>query len=114
MFTLLKLRKWLPEPFVRREYLPVGAPETHFFYDAMERGDRLTVHLAPPLVQHFDVYLTTYNRASFPLFWDRVTADGYVSQVMPSDGFYLFRIRPKSPDHTTFLDEWFQVICNCG
>lgn len=114
VFTILKLRRWLPASFVQREYLPVGAPETHFFYDALEAGDRLTLHLAPPLIEHCDLYLTTYNRASFPLFWEIVESDGYVSQPMPTDGFYLVRIRPKSPNHTEFFNDWFQATVTCG
>ncbi len=113
VFTILKLRQWLPASFVRQEYLPVGAPETHFFYDALEAGDRLTLHLAQPLVEHFDLYLTTYNRASFPLFWEGVESDGYISQPMPTDGFYLIRIRPKSPNSTEFSSDWFQATVIC-
>ncbi|MEM7770005.1 MAG: DUF6208 family protein, partial [Cyanobacteria bacterium P01_A01_bin.37] len=114
IFTMLKLRPWLPPTFVQQEYLPVGAPETHFLYDAMDEGDRLSLTLASPLTQHFDVYLTTYNRASFPLFWDVVTTAKFVSQTMPCDGFYLFRIRPKSPQNTAFSDEWLTVAIDRG
>lgn len=109
VFTMLKLRRWLPAAFVRREYLPVGAPETHFFYGAMEQGDRLFLQLAPALVQHFDVYLTVYNRASLPRFWDEIQTETYHSKTLLEDGFYLFRIRPKSPDHTEFSATWLNI-----
>ncbi|MEL6321248.1 MAG: DUF6208 family protein [Cyanobacteria bacterium J06626_14] len=109
VFTVLKLRRWLPASFVQQEYLPVGAPETDFFYDAIEKGDRLIVSLAPPLIEHFDVYLTTYNRASFPLVTKVLTVPKYVSQPMACDGFYLFRVRPKSPQHTTLSQDWLAI-----
>ncbi|MGB3515812.1 MAG: DUF6208 family protein, partial [Elainellaceae cyanobacterium] len=109
IFTLLRWRRWLPASFVRREFLPVGAPETEFFYDAMYAGDRLSLQLASRLVQDFDVYLTVYNRASFPLFWAKVEAETYLSEPISADGFYLFRIRPKAPDAAKFSQDWLDI-----
>jgi len=109
VFTVLRWRRWLPAAFVRQEFLPVGAPETEFFYDAMEAGDRLSLQLAPSLVQQFDVYLTVYNRASFPLFWAKVEDETYLSEPIPMDGYYLFRIRPKTPDAGAFSQDWLQI-----
>jgi hypothetical protein len=112
VFTLLRLKQWLPASFVRQEYLPVGAPETYFFYDAVQEGDRLIASLSPKLIEHFDVYLTTYNRASFPLISKTLTVPKYVSQPMACDGFYLFRVRPKSTASIEFSEDWLTITCN--
>lgn len=109
VFTVLTWRHWLPEEFVRREFLPVGAPETEFFYGAIHQGDRLSLSLAPPLVEQFDVYLTVYNRASFPLFWHKIERETYRSDPTPVDGFYLFRVRPKTPEAKHFAREWLRI-----
>ncbi|MGF1495532.1 MAG: DUF6208 family protein [Elainellaceae cyanobacterium] len=98
VYTLLQLRPWLPESFVRREYLPVGAPETVFRYGAIARHQKLQVQVQPPLLARYDTYVTIYDRASLPLFWQQVSACDYTSPPLPDDGTYLLRIRPKPTD----------------
>ena len=41
IFTILKFRNWLPESFVRREFLPVGAPDTYFAYNYLKKQQQL-------------------------------------------------------------------------
>ncbi|MEB3358630.1 MAG: DUF6208 family protein [Synechococcales bacterium] len=117
VYTLLKLRRWLPEGFVQREYLPVGAPETAFLYGAIAPGHTLRLHLQPPLLEQYDTYLTLYNRASLPLFWEQLRSPDYASPLLPNDGTYLLRIRPKpgsSPDAAenaplAFSPDWITI-----
>jgi hypothetical protein len=46
IFTLLQWQKFLPQSLVRREYLPVGAPDTEFFYGSLPRGEILQVEVS--------------------------------------------------------------------
>jgi hypothetical protein len=95
IFTILKLRKWLPESFVRREYLPVGAPDTHFVYNYLARGQVLKFEIAPTVINDFDVYFTLYDRSSLPLSWCVIETEEYSLPAATTNGFYLLRIRPK-------------------
>src|SRR5215510_3635692 len=38
VLEMLRLRQYLPASFLRREYLPVGNPETAFYYGDLRRG----------------------------------------------------------------------------
>lgn len=95
VFTILRLRKYLPESFVRNEYLPVGAPATEFFYDYLIAGQALQLSIDSSIIKNYDIYLTIYDRSSLPLFWSRVEQEKYTTQSIPNNGFYLIRIRPK-------------------
>jgi Family of unknown function (DUF6208) len=97
IFTILRLRKWLPESFVKNEYLPVGAPDTTFFYGHLWRGQSLQVESDPVFVKNYDIYLTVYDRSSLPLFWSQLEQEKYLTQPIENNGFYLIRMRPK-PD----------------
>lgn len=97
IFTILRLRKWLPESFVRNEYLPVGAPDTAFFYGHLWCGQSLQIESEPLLVKNYDIYLTVYDRSSFPLFSSQLEQEKYLTQPIENNGFYLIRMRPK-PD----------------
>lgn len=95
IFTILRLRKWLPESFIRNEYLPVGATATEFFYDYLITGQTLQLEIDSLIVKNYDIYLTVYDRSSLPLFWSRVEQEKYTTQPIPNNGFYLIRVRPK-------------------
>ncbi|MCU0535184.1 MAG: DUF6208 family protein [Hydrococcus sp. Prado102] len=95
IFTILRLRKWLPEYFVKNEYLPVGAPDTAFFYGHLWRGQSLQVESEPVLVKNYDIYLTVYDRSSLPLCWSQLEQEKYLTQSIENNGFYLIRMRPK-------------------
>jgi hypothetical protein len=96
IFTILRLRKWLPESFVRNEYLPVGAPDTEFLYGYLMRGQSLQIEIHSVIATNYDFYLTLYDRSSLPLFWSRIEDEKYTTQPIENNGFYLIRIRPKS------------------
>jgi hypothetical protein len=96
IFTILKFRKWLPESFVRKEYLPVGAPDTCFFYDYLERGQSLEVETSLSILNSHDLYFTLYDRSSLPLTWCQLKQEILTFQSTKSNGYYLFRVRPKN------------------
>ncbi|MCM1983812.1 DUF6208 family protein [Lyngbya confervoides] len=94
IYPMLRLRSYLPQAWVQREYLPVGDPDTTFLYDFVEAGDQLQVEVQPDLLPHYWVYLTGYNRASLPVLSQEITAST-VTSPFDQRGFYLVRIRPK-------------------
>ncbi len=96
IFTLLQWQKFLPQSFVRREYLPVGAPDTEFFYGYLSRGEILQVEVSSGVLNSYDVYLTLYHRSSFPVSWWQQQTETYKTAPMASNGFYLIRVRQKS------------------
>ncbi len=94
IFTLLRYRKWFPESFVEREYLPVGAPDTQFFYGCLEPGQSWQLEVDSLISKSYNIYLTLYNRASLPVSWCQITEEKQPIQAIDSKGFYLIRIRP--------------------
>jgi hypothetical protein len=95
IFTILRLRKWLPESFVKNEYLPVGSPDTDFLYGYLERGQSLSIKVSSAIVNNYDLYLTIYDRSSLPLNWNQISEENYLTQPIENNGFYLIRMRHK-------------------
>ncbi len=95
IYTILKLRNYLPESFVRREYLPVGAPATYFAYNYLDPQQSLEIATEPEIVEQFDIYFTLYDRSSLPLTWCVITEPKYVLPPQKTKGYFLLRIRPK-------------------
>ena len=101
IFTLLKLRRWLPESFVRKEYLPVGATDTFFLYGYLKKSEKLQVQLQPEVLENYNIYLTLYDRSSLPLSWCLIQQAMQTIEPIPNNGFYLVRVRQK-PDTANF------------
>ncbi|MEL6929043.1 MAG: DUF6208 family protein [Cyanobacteria bacterium J06600_6] len=99
IYTVLKLRNYLPASFVRNEYLPVGAPATHFAYSYLDPQQTLTIVTKPEIIEQFDIYFTLYDRSSLPLSWCIITETKYSLSPQDTKGYFLLRIRPK-PEFT--------------
>ena len=80
---------------MRREYLPVGAPATHFAYNYLESQQTLQIEVEPEIIQQFDVYFTFYDRSSLPLSWCIITDSEYLLPPQNRKGYFLLRVRPK-------------------
>lgn len=93
--SLLRYRKWLPQSFIEQEYLPVGNPQTKFYYDFLRAGESLTITLEPELLQTHNLYFTLYNRASFPVSWYPLQDREYKTTPCQTDGTYLIRVHSK-------------------
>ncbi len=107
IFTILKLRKYLPESFVRREYLPVGAPDTVFIYNYLEKNQALYINFAPEIINNCHIYFNLYDRSSLPLTWCQIQATEYELPAPESNSYYLLRIRPKpSASSNKFSLNW--------
>jgi hypothetical protein len=92
LYAVLELRERQPDGFVYGEYLPQPNPETRFFFGHFQRGERLELQLKPGLRDTCAVYLTCYDRASFPLRWYEVTEDWHRSEPLEEDGTWLIRV----------------------
>ena len=105
IFTILKLRKYLPESFVRREYLPVGAPDTTFIYNYLKNNQALEINFAPEIIQNCNIYFNLYDRSSLPLNWCQIDTIQYKLPAPQNNSYYLLRIRPKPLiDQSSTLD----------
>lgn len=93
--ALLRYHKWLPRSFVEREYLPVGNPQTKFYYGFLRAGESLVITLEPELLQTHNLYFTLYNRASFPILWYPLREREHKTTPCQTDGTYLIRAHSK-------------------
>jgi len=97
VLEMLRLRRYLPEALLRREYLPVGNPETAFCYGYLPQGQCLAItsHLGIP--QGHRLYLTVYNRSSFPVHWGEVQSLPHYTPAAAATGSYLLRLHATRP-----------------
>lgn len=98
IFTLLQWRDRLPAAWVEREYLPVGATDTQFFYGVLYCDQGVTLGIETVLLTQYDFYWTQYNRSSLPLAWQMITAAETAIAPQDQEGFYLIRCRRRSPE----------------
>ena len=94
--TLLRYRALLPRLLVEREYLPVGNPETKFYYGFLRGEEALAVELDAWLLKTHDVYFTLYNRASFPILWYPLKEPQHITVPSARDGTYLIRVHQRT------------------
>jgi hypothetical protein len=110
VLEMLRLRRYLPESFVRREYLPVGNPETAFLYGYVRHGQCLEITSSEGLPEGHRLYLTLYNRSSFPIIWSEVQLLPYRTLPAEATGSYLLRLHPmRSPQTPLLWPEHLQV-----
>lgn len=109
LFPLLRLRKWLPKSFVKKEFLPVGDPSLIYYYGAIRKGEAIKVDSNPLLFKSYDVYMTTYDRSSFAMFFYQIKEQKHITEVMEEDCFYLFRVRQKTGVKEQFVSDWIDI-----
>jgi hypothetical protein len=95
--VILRNEKRLSAAFVRGEYLPVGNPETEFFYGALQPGERLSLTSLKPLFQDHRLYGTVYNRASFPIWWGKLDESMSQLEAGEAGSYYLIRAHRATP-----------------
>lgn len=96
VYVMLLYKDYLPRRLVEKEFLPVGNPETQFLYGALPRGKGLSISLQEPLLAA-RVYLTLYDRASFPVWWSEL--DRAENEISPAieDRMFLLRVLETDP-----------------
>ncbi len=112
-YVMLKYRDRLPEAWVRQEYLPVGAPDTTFFYGGINRKQTLHIELAPTLLDQFDFYFNLYDWASFPSAWTQLS-ERTTTYFAEANGSFLFRVRPRRGTPVGVWPEYQSTIAQDG
>jgi hypothetical protein len=110
IFTILKLRNILPESFIKKEYLPVGAPDTFFAYNYLQKQQQLQLDIDTDIVNNCNIYFTLYDRSSLPLSWSQITTTEYHLAAPETNSYYLLRIRPKPELSDIDTNYNFQVV----
>lgn len=95
IFTLLKNKHQLPAEFIKSEFLPVGAPDTEFVFNYLNKGQALQIEVAENILHCFKVYFTQYVRSSLPIHSQEITETHTLIPAINDNGYYLFRIRRK-------------------
>lgn len=108
MLEMLRVRRLLPESVIRREYLPVGNPETVFFYGYLRRGQCVEVTSSQGIPEGHRLYCTIYNRSSFPVTWSEVRSLPYRTEPAEANGSYLLRLHAMRSPRTVW-PEYLQV-----
>ncbi|NEP12053.1 MAG: hypothetical protein F6K14_17960 [Symploca sp. SIO2C1] len=110
IFPLLVCQQWLPQEWVRKEYLPVGDPNNEFIYGFIYKSYSLHLKLNPLLLANYDVYLTIYNCSSLPITFCQINTEKYTTPAIETDSFYLMRLRPKSDlSNNLFQPDWINT-----
>lgn len=107
--TLLRYQNKLPKSFVEREFLPVGNPDTEFYYGFLPKNKSLNLQLNATLRQAYSCYLTLFNRASFPVFWTTVDTKEYTTPPFEDDTLYLIRVHKKDVLSEPFHRDWLNL-----
>jgi len=108
VFVLLRYRSFFPESFVKREFLPMGNPETQFFFGALRRNEQLLVSVEPQAFADWNVLVTVFNLASFPIQSEHLRTPEF-RITAPAGCTYLFRINRKSDRAKTFPKDWLRL-----
>ena len=69
----------------------------------------MQISIARGCLEAFDVYITIYDLASFPLVWKRLEADRSELGPFLRRCTFLIRFHPKSPDVPAVRDRDVQV-----
>ncbi len=86
-YIYIKHRNKFRDDWIRKHYLPVGNPETHFSYGLVKKGDMLNVE---PMEQNRGItFISIYNRSSIPVFWAKI--ENTKSIRATCSGTYLIR-----------------------
>lgn len=96
VYPLLRWGQGLPQAWVRSVFLPVPNPETHFFYGALDRGERLALELPPDLLSSHRLYFSLYSRDCFPLDWYPITTPSHTTAPLPEQAVYILRVHPQT------------------
>ena len=104
IYMILRLRKYLSESFIKREFLPVGATDTKFFYDYLEKNDYLELETDRSTLNKYDIYVTLYDYCSLPISWFQLENTKQKSSPLNNKGYYLIRVRTEERSPDKFAD----------
>jgi hypothetical protein len=101
----------LEDKQLKKEYLPVGNPNTFFKFGYLPGNVRIQITTDARLRERALVYLTCFNRSSFPVLSKNLAAGSPVfeSPLLAANGTYLIRVVPL--DKTLSEDVVNDGIC---
>ena len=114
VWTMLLYRNFLPARTVERHYLPLGNPDTEFFFGTVRAAEALRIVLKPKVLTSYEVYLTFYSRASFPVSWQALLHEENVTQPVDRPCSYLVRVRKSRPSVDLFDRSWIGISAAPG
>lgn len=103
VFYCLRWKNLLPPQWIHSLYLPVGNPETNFYYGFFEQGTILKWNIPSELFSAAILYVTYYNIASFPIYWNLVLPENQFSPRLYFNGHYLMRVHWKIQEKESFM-----------
>ena len=111
VFTILALKRWLPESFVKKQFLPVGDSSLVYYYGLIRNHQSIKFTLDSKLFETYNVYLSLYDRASFVVDFYQIKDSEHKTVASKSDGFYLIRIRhkPGTKESKIFVKQWVNI-----
>lgn len=95
IYTMLRFSDWLPNKFVVKQFLPLGDPGMKFEYGVLRKGLRLNIEMQKNILDNYNVYVTIYDRASFPMQWCQINEQSFTTAVADDTGYYLVRFLVK-------------------
>lgn len=95
VYKLVCWRNWLPGSLVKKALLPAADPGTEFLYGTVRKNQPLSIHLDPALLDKPGIYITIYNKSSFPVLWEKIETGLYSLPGAACDGYYLIRVTGK-------------------
>jgi hypothetical protein len=114
VWTMLLYRNFLPARTVERHYLPLGNPDTEFFFGTIRATEALRIVLKPEILTSYEVYLTFYSRASFPVSWQVLLHEETMTQPVDRPCSYLVRVRKSRPSADPFDRSWIGISAAPG
>lgn len=97
-YYVFKMVDWegpVPSKWVRKEFLPVGNPKTNFTYGPVKKQQPLKLSFDKQEHVDSDIYISIYNRCSFPVHWEKVEKEVFEYSSPESNGYYLVRKNKK-------------------
>jgi hypothetical protein len=108
MWVLLRYRELFPPAFVTRQYLPLGNPDTEFYFGCADSNESIHIDVQPAVYSTHNVFLTVYSRASFPVLSKQIIREHDDARPgIPCT--WLIRVQRCLPGHMEFRREAVKV-----
>jgi hypothetical protein len=87
--------------WLRAHFLPVGNPDTEWYYGHLAAGEQLGVRFDSAHERAYHTYVAFYNWASFPVDWTKIQGLEWQSVPFAEDVGYAIRCVRKMSDLRT-------------
>jgi hypothetical protein len=97
-----------------KRMIPIGNPETLFFFGLVPKGAQVRIRLQPEQMKTNFVFVTLFNNRSEPVQWLELEKAEDASPPALQEGFFLMRIHPKDGTPDPSLEGAFVVVSHEG